>query len=134
MHPRHAVLGLLIVPALIAVAAGPAAAQNGGYDPMPWTSTVIRDSPLYADTPDGWACHFLGPCRPDSSRLDTDPAPIAELVRGQTVQFICVFGTYSKVATPDDALVGWMPSADLRAPYTNRPDTCSLPEWNGWWA
>ncbi len=133
MRRRHAVLALLTASALIAVAAGPAVAQEETYDPMPWTSTVIRDSPLYVDTPDGWACHFLGPCRPDASRLDTDPAPIAELAHGQQVEFICVFGAYSKVATPDDTLVGWMPSADLRAPYTNRPDTCSFPEWNGWW-
>lgn len=135
MRSRVALLGLLTSVLFMSAAASPAAAQGGdgwNYDPMPWTSTVARDTPLYADTPDGWSCHFLGPCRPDASRLDTDPAPIAELHEGQDVEFKCEFGAYSKVNTMDGSLTGWMARADLQQPYGNRPDTCSALQWNGW--
>lgn len=90
----------LAVPGMVVVgAAAPAAAQDEADDGPPLRGWFVRDSLIYPNTPDGWACHFLGQCRPPGARTDDGPGPIAVVGYGQNVELICQFGSYAKITT-----------------------------------
>lgn len=124
MGVRRCLVVVLALPAVMLGVAAPAAAQDGA-EPPPVQAWFVRDSLIYPNTPDGWACHFLGQCRPPGLRIEDDPGPIAVVPDGQNVDLICVFGSYAKVTTtaaPESEPPPTQAAAPER-PSTTKPST-----------
>ncbi|ODU05266.1 MAG: hypothetical protein ABS81_08110 [Pseudonocardia sp. SCN 72-86] len=84
---------------------------------------VIVDSPVYAESPDGWwACAWEFECRPTARREPGDPPPVHHVGRGQDVTVVCQFGAYSKIETVD--LAGWTATTALHT-RTPLPTNCT---------
>ncbi|MBC3189980.1 hypothetical protein H7X46_02745 [Pseudonocardia sp. C8] len=106
--------------------AGVACAQEiGEPDLGSHPGWYLVDSAIYADSVDGWGCHFVDDCRSDE-RFRGDPLPIAEPARGERVEVSCRFGAYYLVTT-ERGVRGWSPAREVNSPW--RQWTCTALDW-----